>query len=123
MKLNNHVPHCLKKRTLKRIWNGKGSKKPKCRGILSVMRQPSYRYHELLKLMKDVSPEAYRYLSNRLRVRGIVNDRYQSFQGKIVNDFVWSRTPQGGALWNMAEDISYEYFKDKDSKELEKLGG
>lgn len=121
MKLNNHVPHRLKKRTLKLIWNGKGSKVPKSKGILSVMRQPSYRYHELLKLMKDVSQEAFRYLSKRLRIRGIVNDRYQTFQGKIVNDFVWSRTPQGAAFWKTAEDVAREYFKEKDSGMLNSI--
>lgn len=121
MKLNNHVPHRLKKRTLKLIWNGKGSKVPKSKGILSVMRQPSYRYHELLKLMKDVSPEAFRYLSKRLRIRGIVNDRYKTFQGKIVNDFVWSRTPQGAAFWKTAEDVAREYFKEKDSGMLNSI--
>lgn len=121
MKLNNHVPHRLKKRTLKRVWNGKGGKKPKSRGILSSMRQPSYRYHELLKLMKVVSPEAFRYLSNRLRIRGIINDRYQTFQGRIINDFVWSRTPQGAAFWNSAEDVAYQHFLKKDSEELNRI--
>lgn len=111
MKLNNHVPHRLKKRTLKRVWKF---------GALTFKRnQPSYRYYELMDLMKNLNSEAYRHLKSRLFIRGVLNNKMQQFKGRILEDFIWTNTPQGGKFWSIAESLSYDFFKEKDSWELE----
>ncbi|AYD82402.1 hypothetical protein Aci011_003 [Acinetobacter phage vB_AbaM_B09_Aci01-1] len=110
MKMNNHVPHRLKKRTLKRVW--------KFGSATFKRNQPSYRYYELMDLMKNLNPEAYRHLKSRLFIRHALNSGIHHFKGRILDDFVWHRTPQGSRFWGMAEDLAYEYFKEKDSEEL-----
>ncbi|UJE34797.1 hypothetical protein vBAbaPP1_06 [Acinetobacter phage vB_AbaM_P1] len=87
MKLNNHVPHKLKKRILKKR-------------VQESRYEASVKYYELLKLVKSINIEAYRYLVQRLRIRGVLNDKEnQSFTGFLMRDFTWSSTPQGPAYW------------------------
>lgn len=96
MKLLNHIPHKLKKRTLK-LGEGRGN-------VNQFWRNS--RYYNTLKILKATDLEAYRYLKDRLRVKGIIGKSTynQSFTGSLMSDFVWRETPQGAAFWALMDD-------------------
>ncbi|QIW91664.1 hypothetical protein vBAbaMD22_151 [Acinetobacter phage vB_AbaM_D22] len=97
MKLNNHVPHKLKKRVLK-----KSGSKP----------NRSVSYYRLIKSAKIVDKKAYRYLLDRLRIREVLNDEENhGFTGNLIGDFTWSQTPYGGAYWASVHSdiVRYQY--------------
>lgn len=96
MKLLNHVPHKLKKRTLK-LAEGRGD-------VNQFWRNS--RYYRTLKILKATDLEAYRYLKDRLRVKGIIGKKTmnQAFTGSLMSDFPWMKTPQGAAFWALMDD-------------------
>lgn len=104
MKLNNHVPHKLKKRVLKKL-----------RGRQWQEEYVSVDYYKLIKIFKDdqrVCRSAYQYLLKRLRVKGaIYNISMESFTGYLSGDFVWDNHPQGHDFWRRLDEWVWEHYK------------
>ena len=102
MKLNNHVPHKLKKRVLKKAYDLNGN-----------VFQNSHKYYETLKIAKMVNRKAYKVLKERLRIRGILKmHEEESFTGRVIAEFRWNGTPEGVGFWSKADKEILEHQYD-----------
>lgn len=93
----NHVPHKLKKRVLKKGGSNENR---------------SVSYYNLIKVAKIVDKKAYHYLLNRLRVHGILKDvENNGFTGRLMGDFIWSKTPYGCSYWASVDSgiLNHQY--------------
>lgn len=106
MQLNNHVPHNLKKRYLKKH-------EGKVRIHANIPYIPTLGYYELINIFKNddrVDRGAYRYLQKRLRMKHVNKSKVQAFSGKLSCDFIWDNSEDGHSYWSRLNGwVSQEY--------------
>lgn len=106
MRLNNHVPHNLKKRYLKKH-------EGKIIVHRNVLYTPTAFYYKLIDILRKdvrVEREAHRYLQKRLRLKHVNKSKVQAFSGKLSCDFIWDDSEYGHSYWSRLNGWLHEEY-------------